>query len=98
VDNVKLNVRQAYRQLQEKAETYRIQKMSLDLAERRVESNELLLDAGRVPVRILLESEDALVEAQNNVTAALVDHAIAKLSFFRDVGILQIMPDGMWEQ
>jgi hypothetical protein len=51
-----------------------------------------------VPVRILLESEDALVEAQNNVTAALVDHAIAKLSFFRDVGILQIMPDGMWEQ
>ena len=98
VDNVKLNVRQAYRQLKEKAETYRIQKMSLDLAERRVESNELLLDAGRVPVRILLESEDALVDAQNNVTAALVDHAIAKLSFFRDTGILQIRPDGMWEQ
>ncbi|UCE99133.1 MAG: TolC family protein [Planctomycetota bacterium] len=98
MDNVKLNVRQAYRQLIEKAETYKIQKLSLDLAERRVESNELLLDAGRVTVRILLESEDALVEAQNNVTAALVDHAIAKLSFFRDVGILQVMPDGMWEQ
>jgi len=98
VDNVKLNVRQAYRQLTEKAESYEIQKMSLDLAKRRVESNELLLDAGRVTVRILLDSENALVEAQNNVTAALVDHTIAKLSFFRDVGILQVRPDGMWEQ
>jgi len=97
VDNVKLNVRQAHRQLTEKAESYEIQKMSLDLAKRRVESNELLLDAGRVTVRILLESEDALVEAQNNVTAALVDHTIAKLSFFRDVGLLQVRPDGMWE-
>lgn len=97
-DKVKLDVRQAYRQQQEKAESYKIQKMSLDLARRRVESNELLLDAGRVPVRILLESENALVAAQNNVTAALVDHAIAKLSFFRDIGILQIRPDGMWEQ
>lgn len=24
--------------------------------------------------------------------------AIAKLSFFRDIGVLQVRPDGMWEQ
>ena len=98
VDTLKLEVRDAYRRLQETAERYRIQKNSLKLAEQRVESNRLLLDAGRVTVRILLESQDDLLEAQNKLTAALVEHLNAKLSFFRDVGILQVRPDGMWEQ
>ncbi len=97
VDEIKFQVRQAYRELKEKAESYRIQKDSLDLARRRVENNELLLDAGRGTVRILLVSQDALVRAQNDVTAALVDHLDAKLSFYRDVGILQVRPDGMWQ-
>jgi len=98
VDNVKLQVRDAYRLLQQTAEQYRIQKNSLDLARQRVESNELLLNAGRVTVRILLESQDALVQAENAVTAALVSHLDAKLSFYRDVGVLQVKPDGMWAQ
>ncbi len=98
VDTVKLNVRNAYRDLQETADRYNIEKNSLALAEQRVETNKLLLDAGRVSVRILLASEDALLAAQNAVTAALVDHLDANLSFYRDVGILQVRPDGMWEQ
>jgi outer membrane protein TolC len=98
VDTVKLDVRDAYRGLQETADRYNIEKNSLELAEQRVETNRLLLDAGRVSVRILLQSEDALLAAQNAVTAALIDHLNAKLSFFRDVGILQVRPDGMWGQ
>jgi len=98
VDDVELEVRRAYRQLQEYAEQYETQKNSLKLSETRVESTTFLLQAGRVTTRDLLESQDSLLGAQNNVTAALVDHAIAKLSFFRDVGILQVRPDGMWEQ
>ncbi len=98
IDNVKLQVRDNYRQLVQTAEQYRIQQNSLKLAEQRVESNKLLLDAGRVTVRILLDSQDALLQAQNAVTAALVDHLNAKLSFFRDVGILNVKPDGMWAQ
>ena len=98
VDGVELDVRSAYRQLQEYAERYKTQKNSLELSETRVESTTFLLQAGRVTTRDLLDSQDALLGAQNNVTAALVDHAIAKLSFFRDVGILQVRPDGMWEQ
>jgi outer membrane protein TolC len=98
VDEVELDVRQAYRQLREAAERYETQKMSLELSETRVESTTLLLQAGRVTTRDLLDSQDALLGAQNSVTAALVDYAIAKLSFFRDVGILQVKPDGMWER
>jgi len=98
VDEVELDVRQTYRQLLEAVERYETQRNSLELAETRVESTTLLLQAGRVTTRDLLESQDAFLDAQNNVTAALVDHAIAKLSFFRDIGVLQVRPDGMWEK
>ena len=98
VDEVKLDVRDAYRSLREQAESYRIQKLSLDLAKKRVESNEMLLDAGRITVRLLLDSQNALVDAQNNYTGALVNHTIAKLNFFSAIGVLQVKPDGMWEQ
>ncbi len=98
VDEVELDVRQAYRQLREAAERHETQKSSLELAGTRVESTTFLLQAGRVTTRDLLDSQDALLQAQNDLTAALVDYAIAKLSFFRDVGILQVKPDGMWQQ
>jgi len=98
MDVVQLGVRQAYRQLKEAAESYRIQKSSLELARKRVESTTLLVEAGRATTRDLLESQDALLDAQNSLTDALVKHAIAKLNFFRDVGILQVRPDGMWQQ
>ncbi len=97
VDQVKLDIRNAFRQLRERAESYRIQQMSLQLAERRVENNQLLLDAGRAEVRQLLDSQNALVRAQNDLTSALINHTISKLNFFRDVGVLQVRPDGMWE-
>lgn len=98
MDGVKLEVRQAHRELEEAAERYSIQKNSLDLAKKRVESTTMLLEAGRLSTRDLLESQDALLRAQNDVTDALVDHTIAKLNFFQDVGILQVRPDGMWEE
>lgn len=97
VDSIKLAVRGAYRRLKETADRYEIEKNSLELAEERVQMNKVLLDAGRVETRILLLSQDALLEAQNNVTRALIEHLDAKLSFYRDVGILQVRPDGMWE-
>jgi outer membrane protein TolC len=98
IDNVKLDVRKAYRDLTEKAESYRIQKVGLELAERRVEEQKLLLEYGRGTIRLLLETEDDLVSAQNSVTVALVNHTVVKLNFFRDIGVLQVKPDGMWEQ
>jgi outer membrane protein TolC len=96
--NVKLDVRQAYRLLEEARDRYETQKKSLDLAKNRVESTSLLWETRRARTRDLLESQDALLRAENDVTSALVDYTIVKLNFFRDVGILQVRPDGMWEQ
>jgi len=56
----------------------------------------VLLKSGRAKTRDLLEAQDALLAAQNSLTAALIRHAIANLSFYRDVAILEVRPDGMW--
>lgn len=98
VDQVKLDVRDAYRKLKEEAESYRTQQKALQLAKVRVGVSPILWEAGRMNARDYLESQDAFLKAQNDVTATLVSHAIAKLNFFRDIGILQVRPDGMWEE
>ena len=98
MDLIKLAVRAAYRELVNTAESYRIQTLALELARERVQEQKLKLNIGLGIARLLVESEIALANAQNNATGALVAHTIAKLSFFRDVGVLQVKPDGMWEQ
>jgi len=96
-DDIELNMRAAIRDLKTKAEQYRIQQMALVLAQRRKNTQEMLLSIGQGETRLLLEAEGAILSAQNSVTSALVAHAVAKLGFYRDVGILQVKPDGMWE-
>ncbi|MHC4397924.1 MAG: TolC family protein, partial [Planctomycetota bacterium] len=87
-DNVELDVREAHRRLQQEAKSYGTQNVALKLAQKRVDVSPLLWEAGRSNARDLIESQDALLEAQNRLTAALVAHLIAKLNFFQDVGIL----------
>ena len=98
IDRIKLAVRQAFRDLAETAESYRIQKIGVDLAQNRVQEQKIKLQYGRGIIRDLQNSEAALVQAQIGMTNALVSHTIAKLNFFRDIGLLQVRPDGMWEQ
>ena len=97
-DSIKLEVRGAWRKRQEARARYEIQLRSLELAERRVESTELLQQLGRADTRDVLEAEDALLGARNSVTEALVDHTIAKLEFWRDTGVLEVNEDGLWEE
>ena len=98
VDNVKLSVRQAWRALQQARESYEIQKISLTLAKRRVDSTTLLLQAGRADTRDLLESQDALLEAQNALVRALTDHTLARLRFYRDIGTFNVDGKGLWQE
>jgi outer membrane protein TolC len=93
-DDVILQVRRALRQLDQARESYETQKRSVALAERRVESTQLLLQAGRADQRDVLDSQQALVEARNALTSALVDHSIAVLQFQRDVGTLAVDEEG----
>jgi len=98
IDNVKLSVRTDWRTLQQAKESYEIQKNSVELAKRRVESTTLLLQAGRAETRDLLDAQSSLVNAQNALTAALINHLIARLQFFRDIETLTVDEKGVWHE
>jgi len=93
-DAIKLQVREAWRTLQQAKISYGIQRNSLALAERRVDSTTMLLQAGRANTRDLLEAQRSLLEAQNSLTGTVIDHTIARLDLWRDIGTLTVSPNG----
>jgi outer membrane protein TolC len=93
-DNITLAVRRSFRRLAQARESYEIQKRAVALAERRVESTQLLLQAGRATQRDVLDSQSSLLEAKNALIQALVAHSIAGLEFQRNVGTLVVDEEG----
>ncbi len=80
--------RQAWRNYFRAWESYRIQRNSVDLAQERVDSTTMLLNAGRASTRDMLEARESLIQAQNGLSQALVDYRVARLNLSRDLGIL----------
>ncbi|MGB2984372.1 MAG: TolC family protein [Phycisphaerae bacterium] len=95
-DQVKLEVRNGLSRLLEAREGIRIQAEAVRVAERRVASTNLFLEAGRAEIRDLLEAQDALVNAQNALTASLVNYRVNELSLQRDLGRLEVNERGLW--
>ena len=97
-DIVALEVRQDYRDMTKAAERYRLQLDSLKLAQKRLDNTFLLMQYGRANSRRVLDAQKDLFDAQNAATDAMTNRTIAMLSFYRDTGVLQVRPDGMWER
>ncbi len=96
-DRVKLDVRNILRDLLEARESLRIQAGAVELAQERVKSTDLLLQAGRGSIRNALDAKDDLVQSQNRLTNALVAYLIAELEIQRDMGVLEVNEHGLWQ-
>jgi outer membrane protein TolC len=97
-DNVKLQVREIWRNREEAMRTFQIRSVEVDLNGRRVQEQDLLAELGRATALDQIDAQNDLVDARDQLTAALVDHTIAGLSLWRDMGILFIKEDGRWEE
>jgi outer membrane protein TolC len=93
-DDIKLSVRNRLRDMLEAREGLITQTKAVELAEKRVKSVNLFLEAGRAQIRDLLDAQDSLLTARNALTAALVNYRSAELEFQRDAGILKIDKNG----
>jgi outer membrane protein TolC len=94
VDRIKQQVRDAIRAINQAEQSYEIQRNSLKLAERRVESTQLLQEAGQATTRDVLEAQEDLLDAQIAVTEALVDHYNARLNLHLAMESLIVQDEG----
>ncbi len=97
-DQIKQSIRSELRTLLESRESLNIQAQSVVVAQKRVRSSSLFLEAGRIEIRDLLEAQDALLSAQNSLTSAVVSYRIAELELQRDLGLLKVNEQGLWEE
>jgi outer membrane protein TolC len=96
-DEMKLDILNLCRNLEELYQTYVIQEKSLKLASRRVEGTDLLLQAGRATTRDLLDAQESYLNAKNALSSAIVNYLISYLEFLRDTETLEIDESGVWK-
>jgi len=95
-DEIKQEIRGDIRAFIEARESYKIQQEALKLAERRINSTQLFLDAGRAEIRDILEAQEALISARNSLVTAQVAYRVAGLDLYTDMGLLEINEEGSW--
>jgi outer membrane protein TolC len=96
LDDLKNDVRTDLRTLDQSRQSYDIQVRAKALADRRVESSELSLQAGRVQVRDVVDAQTARVQAYNAATAALVDYHLTRMRLLLDLGVLKTQKEKFW--
>ncbi|MCM8756982.1 MAG: TolC family protein [Candidatus Omnitrophica bacterium] len=96
-DTIANEVRGAYLTFEETYRTYLNQRSSLSLAEKRVESTDLLLQAGRASTRDLLEAQEAYTRAKNALSQAMVNYQIAYLQLLSVTEMLEVDQTGVWK-
>lgn len=94
-DSIRSSLRDSMRQVQTNQEQYVLQLDAVVLAERRVLSASLNLQAGRSSTRDVLEAQSDLLTAQNALTAARIDLLLAWLSFFNQLELLTVDETGI---
>ncbi|MBI2947122.1 MAG: TolC family protein [Verrucomicrobia bacterium] len=98
VDQIKLEIHDAWRALDQARRNYENSEIGVKLSERRVEEQELLTELGRGIARDLVDARKDLISARNQRTSALIRHTLARLQFWRDMGILFIQQNGKWDE
>ncbi len=95
-DQVRLQIYDDWRALEQAKRNYEISELGVALAQRRLEEQVLLAELGQGEARDLVDAQRDLVNAQNQRTATLVTHTLARLRLWQDMGILYINKDGSW--
>lgn len=98
MDTVKLQVLDAWRAMEEAVRNYDISLTSVGINERRVEEAELRAELGIGNIQDTVDAQNDLINARTALTAAIVDHNVAKLALWRDVGLLYVHDDGQWDE
>ncbi len=96
LDEKRNQIKLGIRNLNQLQENYKIETTSVRLAEQRVESANLTIQAGRAAPFDLVLAQDDLIAAKNNLSTALVSYLSARLQLLLDIGILDTDIEEYW--
>jgi len=96
LDDTRNSLQADLRNLKTIEERIVLDEQSIEDEQKNVERLEAMLSNGDVSSRDLLESRQALVSGQNQLIADLASHFIARLNFFRNLGLLFVDDEGRW--
>lgn len=96
LDELREDIREGVRALEQERENYEIQRNALKLAEQRVAVTPLLLEADEADIRDQLEAQADLVSAQNAVTRALVNYHVARWTLLKNLGAMNVESEQFW--
>jgi outer membrane protein TolC len=97
-DEVRLEVREGWRTLDQAKRNYEISELGVKIAERRVEEQNLRAELGSAKAQDQVDAQNDLITSKNQRTQALVSHTIARLQFWSNMGILYIKDNGQWRE
>jgi len=92
-ERVAADVRTAVRLIRSSQVSLAIQKRSMELAQRRLDNSNLLLKRGETNARDVVESQQALIRAQDAYERARADLQVQVLQFLRQTGTLRVDPE-----
>ena len=96
LDSVRLQINNDWRGLAQAKRNYDINLQGIELAKSRLREQEIRRINGDAVARDIVEARSDLIDAQNAASSSLVDHTLARLRLWQDMGILYITEDGSW--
>ncbi len=98
LDEIKLDVIDTWRRMNQASKSYEINVASVQINERRVEEAQLRAELGLGNIQDTVDSQNDLTASRTQLISSIVEHNIAKLEFWRDVGLLYVNDNGQWEE
>jgi outer membrane protein TolC len=95
-ETVRKDIRASWRNLDLARKQYEIAEKGLEISEVRLERERAMFEVDRSSSRDLIDAQQALNDARDQRIAALVNHTIARLQLWKNMGILFIRKDGSW--
>lgn len=96
LDNKRNAIRLALRNLKQYEQNYEIQKISMELASKRVTGASLTYQAGRATVDQIVRAQDNLVAARNALSTTMVNYIGARMNLLLEIGILRADREDFW--
>jgi outer membrane protein TolC len=96
LDNYKDRIDRGLRTIEQTRLNYLNAVESLTVAQRRVENNNMLLEAGRATIRDLREAQDGLIQAENDLASIYAAYLASRLGLLLNVGVIDTRPEKFW--